>query len=66
MQIRAPNQWTEAADPYGWLREEEAEEKGNPGRGPAISTNLHPRDLSGTGPPTSQHIIVFLKKIKIK
>ena len=31
MQIFAPNQWTEAADPPGWIRErlEEAEEEGN-------------------------------------
>jgi hypothetical protein len=32
MQIFAPNQWTEAANPCGLIREklEEAEEEGNP------------------------------------
>jgi hypothetical protein len=31
MLIFAPNQWTEAADPFGWIREklEEAEKEGN-------------------------------------
>ena len=43
MQIFTPNQWTEAADPYGCIREEleEAEEEGKPIR-PAVSTNLAP------------------------
>jgi hypothetical protein len=43
MQIFAPNQWTEAADPllnYGRLKE--AEEKGDPVEGPAVSINLDP------------------------
>jgi hypothetical protein len=34
----------------------EAEEKGNPVGGPAVSNNLDPRDLSNTGPPNRQHI----------
>jgi hypothetical protein len=50
MQIFAPNQWTEAADPCGWIREklEKAEEKDNPVGGPAVSTNQDPWDLSDT------------------
>ena len=48
MQIFAPNQRTEAADPCGLIREklEEAEEEGDPVGGPAVSINLDPRDLS--------------------
>ena len=44
MQIFTPNQWTEAVDPCGWIREklEEAEEEGDPVRGPAVSINLNP------------------------
>jgi len=44
MQICAPNQWTEAADPSGLIRGklEEAEEEGNPVEGPAVSINLDP------------------------
>jgi hypothetical protein len=57
MQIFIPNQWTEAADPYGGIREklEEAEEEGNPVGGPAVLIDLDLRDLSNTGPPTRQH-----------
>jgi hypothetical protein len=33
----------------------EAEEKGDPVGGPAVSINLDPRDLSNTGPPNRQH-----------
>ena len=53
MQIFAPNQWTEAADLCGWIREklEEAEEEGDPVGGPADSINLDHWDLSNTGPP---------------
>jgi hypothetical protein len=42
MQILSPNQWTEAADPCFWIRDklEEAEEKGYPVGGPAVSINL--------------------------
>ena len=42
MQIFAPNQWTEAADPCGWIRGkvEEAEEEGNLVGGPDVSINL--------------------------
>jgi hypothetical protein len=57
MQIFAPNQWTEAADPCGWIREklQETEEEGNPVGGPAVTINLDPWDLSDTGPPARQH-----------
>jgi hypothetical protein len=34
----------------------EAEEKGDPVGGPAVSINLDPQDLSNTGPPNRQHI----------
>jgi hypothetical protein len=33
----------------------EAEEKGDPVRGPAVSINLYLRDISNTGPPNRQH-----------
>jgi hypothetical protein len=54
MQIFTPNQWTEAADPCGLIREklEKAEEEGNPLGGPAILTNLNPQDLSVTNQAT--------------
>jgi hypothetical protein len=57
MKIFTRNQWTEAGDPSGWIREklEEAEKVGNSVGGPAVSTNLEPQNLSDTGPPTSQH-----------
>jgi hypothetical protein len=57
MQIFMPNQWTEAADPCGWIREkiEEAEEEGDPVGRPAVSTNLDLQDLSDTGIPTRQY-----------
>jgi hypothetical protein len=56
-----PNQWTKAGDPCGgWIRErlEEAEENGDPIGRPAVSTNLDPRDLSDTEPPTRWHTLV--------
>ena len=55
-QIFIPNQWTEAYDLCGWIKEnlEENEEQGNPIRTPAVSTNLGPGDLSYTKPPTRQ------------
>jgi hypothetical protein len=58
MQIFTPNQWTEAADPCGWIRRklEEDEKEGNPVGGQVVIINLDPRDLSDTGPPNSQHI----------
>jgi hypothetical protein len=37
-------------------RRKEAKEEGDPVRGPAISINLDPRDLSNTGPPNRQNI----------
>jgi hypothetical protein len=57
MQIFAPNQWTETAEPCGWIGEnlEEAEEEGNPIVGPVVSTILEPQDLSNTRPLTRQH-----------
>jgi hypothetical protein len=44
MKIFVPNQWTEAADHCGCIKEklEEAEEEGNPVGGPAGSMNLEP------------------------
>jgi hypothetical protein len=44
--------------PCGWIRKKlkEAEEKGDPVGGPAVSINLEPQDFSDTGPPTRQHI----------
>jgi hypothetical protein len=44
MQIFAPNQWTETADPCGWISEEleEPEEGGDPVGGPSVSINLDP------------------------
>ena len=46
MQIFAPNQWTEATDPCGWIRENleeaEEEEEEDPVGGPAVSINLNP------------------------
>jgi hypothetical protein len=38
---------------YGRLKE--AEEKGDPVGGTAMSINLDPQDLSNTGPPNRQH-----------
>jgi len=57
IQICAPKQWTEAADPCGWIRgkPEEAEEEGDPIGKPAVSTNQDPWYLSDTEPPTRQH-----------
>ena len=48
MQIFTPNQWTEAADPCGWIRKklDEAEEEGDYVREPAVSINLEPWHLS--------------------
>ena len=52
----APNQWTEAADPCGWIREKEkeAEDECGPVGGQAVSINLELWDLSNSGPPTRQ------------
>ena len=63
MQIFTPNQWTEAADPSGSMREklEEAEEEGNPIGRPAVSTNLDHRDDSDTEPPTRQHTLAGMR-----
>jgi hypothetical protein len=45
LQIFAPNQWADTADPCGWIREslEEAEEEGDPVGGPAVSIILDPK-----------------------
>jgi hypothetical protein len=61
MQVFAPNQWTEAADPYSWIREslKEAEKKGDPAGGPAVSINLNPQNLSNTGSSTRHHTQVI-------
>jgi len=48
MHIFTLNQWTEATDPCGWIREklEEAEEEDNPIGRTAVSINLEPQDCS--------------------
>jgi hypothetical protein len=38
-----------------WGRLKEAEKKGNPVGGPAVSINLFLENLSNTGPPNRQH-----------
>ena len=49
MQIFAPNQWIEAADHWGWVKENvETEEEGDPIRAPAVTTNMDSQDLSDT------------------
>jgi hypothetical protein len=55
MQIFAPNQWTEAADPCCWIREGWQKLRSYHVGAPAVSINLDPWDLSNTGPPTRQH-----------
>jgi len=56
MQIFTPKQWTEAAEPCGWVRKNlEEDEKDNSTERPATSINLDLRDLSDTKPPTRQH-----------
>jgi hypothetical protein len=57
MQTFTPKQWTEAADPCGWIRGklEEAEEEGDSVGEPAVSINLDPGNLSDTGTSTRQH-----------
>jgi hypothetical protein len=57
MQIFAPNQWTEVADPCGKIRErlKEAEYMGHPVGGLAVSINLALLELSNIGPSTRQH-----------
>ena len=49
--------------PCGWIKErlEEVEEEGDPIGRPAVSTNLDPRDLSDTEPPTRQHTLAGLR-----
>jgi hypothetical protein len=57
MQILRINHWTEVGDPYGRVRGriEGAEGDGNPIGRPTVSTNLDPRELSETKPPTKEH-----------
>ena len=54
MQIFIPNQWTEAGDPCGRIKEkiEELEKEGDLIGRPAVLTNLGPQDLSDTEPQT--------------
>jgi hypothetical protein len=63
MQVIAPNQWTEAADPCSWIRGklEEAEEEGDPVGGPAVSINMDSQDLSDTGSATRQHTLADMR-----
>jgi hypothetical protein len=58
MQIFAPNQNTEAADPCCWNKErlEKAEEESKRVGRLAVSINLDSCDLSNTGPSNRQHI----------
>jgi hypothetical protein len=53
LQLLTSNKWTEAGDPYGWIREklEETEEEDSPIGRPAVSTTLDLQNLSDTGPP---------------
>eukprot|EP00072_Mus_musculus_P007796 NP_001230187.1 uncharacterized protein LOC215467 [Mus musculus] len=54
--IRLQGHWEKAWNTETWLwRLKEAEEKGDPVGGPAVSINLDSRDLSNTGPPNRQH-----------
>jgi hypothetical protein len=57
MQIFAPNQWTEAADPCSWITEklEEVQEEGDPVGGPADLINLDPQDFSNPERNNRQH-----------
>jgi hypothetical protein len=57
MQIFAPNQWTEAADPSGRIKErqKEAEEVDKLLGGPVVSINLDPQYLSHNGCPTNSY-----------
>ena len=58
MQIFTTNHWSEAGDPFGWIREKlEEAEKGNSIGRPAVSTNMDPQDLLNTEPPTGQHTL---------
>ena len=54
MRIFVSNQWTEASDPCGWIRErlEEAGEENDPLGETAVSINLDLRDFSNTEPLT--------------
>ena len=62
IQIFAPNQCTEAADPCGWIREKlEEADKEEPVGGLAISINLDLQDLSSTGPPIRQVTPAYMK-----
>jgi hypothetical protein len=66
MQLFARNQWTEAADPWCWIREAERSwGEGDPVGGPAVSINLDPQDLSNTGPHTGSwyEFLYFIWKI---
>ena len=62
-QIFTPNQWTEAGDSCGWIREKlkEAQEYGYPVGRPAVSTNRDSPDVSDTEPPTRQHTPVDMR-----
>ena len=64
-QILWANQWTEAGDLYGWIREklEEAEEKSGPIGRLAVSTNLDLWDLLETELPTGQYTWADLRTL---
>jgi hypothetical protein len=65
MRIFVPNPQTEAADPCCRIREklEKAKEEGNPVGGPAVTINLHPQNLSDTGPPSRHHLSAHMRPL---
>ena len=64
-QIFIHNQLKQAAVPCGWIREklEKAKEEGNPVGGPAVTINLHPQNLSDTGPPSRHHLSAHMRPL---
>jgi hypothetical protein len=45
-------------------KNKEAEEEGDPVRGPAVSINLDPQDLVDTGTPTRQYMPDDMRPLK--
>jgi hypothetical protein len=58
MQIFASNQWAEAAETCGWIREklEEAEEKGDPVGGPSLRS----MERAKPSPGQSRNVYMWL------
>jgi hypothetical protein len=61
MQMFTPKQWTEAADPCGWIREKLEAEEGDPIGKPAVSTNLNSQDCSDTKAPNRQNVSAYMR-----